>query len=99
MGPLHGLPVSIKAHVGLEGLNISAGFVRYADRKSPDDAVVVKMLLEAGAVVYVRTTEPQGLVCWLDAVMDQIAKKNNNHGSPYYQERVSRLALTNDFVY
>lgn len=33
------------------------------DQKNPDDASIVKILLDAGAVVYARTTEPQGLVC------------------------------------
>ncbi|KAJ5215695.1 Amidase [Penicillium cinerascens] len=61
-GPLHGLPISIKAHVGIKGRDLSAGFVGWLDRTSPDDANIVKILLDAGAVVYARTTEPQGLM-------------------------------------
>lgn len=41
---------------------MSAGFVAWLDRESPDDAIIVKILLDAGAVVYARTTEPQALV-------------------------------------
>lgn len=41
---------------------MSAGFVSWLDRESPDDAIIVKILLDAGAVVYARTTEPQALV-------------------------------------
>lgn len=41
---------------------MSAGFVGWLDRESQDDAIIVKILLDAGAVVYARTTEPQGLV-------------------------------------
>ncbi|KAJ5090880.1 hypothetical protein N7532_009564 [Penicillium argentinense] len=61
-GPLHGLPISIKGHVGLEGRDLSAGFVSWTSKKSPVDANIVKILLNAGAVVYARTTEPQGLM-------------------------------------
>ncbi|CRL26988.1 Amidase [Penicillium camemberti] len=61
-GPLHGLPISIKGHVGLKGRDLSAGFVAWLDRESPDDAIIVKILLDAGAVVYARTTEPQALM-------------------------------------
>ncbi|KAJ5513276.1 Amidase [Penicillium fimorum] len=61
-GPLHGLPISIKAHVGLKGRDLAAGFVSCLDRVSKDDANIVKILLDAGAVVYARTTEPQGLM-------------------------------------
>lgn len=41
---------------------MSAGFVSWLDRESPDDAIIVKILLNAGAVVYARSTEPQALV-------------------------------------
>ncbi|KAJ5497889.1 Amidase [Penicillium expansum] len=61
-GPLHGLPISIKGHIGLKGRDLSAGFVAWLDRESLDDANIVKILLDAGAVVYARTTEPQGLM-------------------------------------
>ncbi|KAE8154674.1 amidase signature domain-containing protein [Aspergillus avenaceus] len=62
LGPLHGLPISIKGHVGLAGRDNTAGFVGWVGRKNEDDAKVVKILLDAGAVVYARTTEPQGLM-------------------------------------
>ncbi|KAJ6051851.1 hypothetical protein N7460_002385 [Penicillium canescens] len=61
-GPLHGLPISIKGHVGLKGRDLSAGFVSWLNQESPDDSNIVNILLDAGAVVYARTTEPQGLM-------------------------------------
>lgn len=66
VGPLHGLPVSIKEHVSIAGRDNTAGFVGWVGRAAADDALIVKLLLAAGAVVYARTTEPQGLVrfCW-----------------------------------
>ncbi|PLB50856.1 glutamyl-tRNA amidotransferase subunit A [Aspergillus steynii IBT 23096] len=61
-GSLHGLPISVKGHVGIAGRDNTAGFVGWVGRKSPDDANVLKILLKAGAVIYARTTEPQGLM-------------------------------------
>lgn len=62
VGPLHGLPVSIKEHIGLEGLDINAGIVSWIGKKSPATASVVQLLEALGAVCYVRTTEPQALL-------------------------------------
>lgn len=62
IGPLHGLPISVKSHVGMKDLESNTGFASWVGRKSPDDANVLKILLAAGAVLYVRTTEPQGLM-------------------------------------
>ncbi|KAG9235564.1 glutamyl-tRNA amidotransferase subunit A [Amylocarpus encephaloides] len=62
VGPLHGLPISVKEHIGVEGRDCTAGFVGWVGNKSPYDANILKILLKAGAVLYVRTTEPQGLM-------------------------------------
>ncbi|KAK1814151.1 hypothetical protein LTR12_011429 [Friedmanniomyces endolithicus] len=62
IGPLHGLPISVKEHVSMKGLDINAGFVSWVGRISPDDALILKLLRNAGAVFYVRTTEPQALM-------------------------------------
>ena len=62
VGPLHGLPISVKEHVGMKGMNQNAGFVSWVDREAQDDAHILKILWNAGCVFYVRTTEPQTLV-------------------------------------
>ncbi|KAF2014673.1 putative general amidase [Aaosphaeria arxii CBS 175.79] len=59
VGPLHGLPVSIKDLTDVKGLNYSMGYVSWADNVSADDAVVVETLRKAGAVIYLKTTMPQ----------------------------------------
>lgn len=48
--------------MGVKGCDTSSGFVAWAGRPSPDDAELLKILIAAGAVEYVRTTEPQALV-------------------------------------
>lgn len=62
IGPLHGLPISVKEHFAMEGLGVNAGFVAWHDRIEKEDAHVLKLLWNAGAVFYVRSTEPQLLM-------------------------------------
>ena len=62
IGPLHGLPISVKEHVGMKDLGLNAGFVSWWDHKGEDDALVLKILWNAGCVFYARTTQPQTLM-------------------------------------
>ncbi|KAJ3531999.1 hypothetical protein NM688_g7491 [Phlebia brevispora] len=63
VGPLHGLPVSIKDHVLVRGHDTSSGYIAWAYKtKATKDAVVVSILREAGAVLYVKTANPQTLL-------------------------------------
>lgn len=62
IGALHGLPLSVKEHIGMKGLGLNAGFVSWYDRKAEYDAHILKILWDAGCVFYVRTTEPQTLM-------------------------------------
>ncbi|KAL8899962.1 MAG: hypothetical protein Q9207_005923 [Kuettlingeria erythrocarpa] len=62
VGPLHGLPISVKEHIGMKGLPCNAGYVAWANHIPADDALILKILWEAGCVFFVRTTEPQTLM-------------------------------------
>lgn len=62
IGPLHGLPISVKEHVGMKGLNLNAGFISWCDKTASADALITTLLWNAGAVFYVRTTQPQTLM-------------------------------------
>lgn len=62
LGPLHGLPISVKEHIGMKGLGLNASFVGWWDRVADEDAHILKILWNAGCVFYVRTTQPQTLV-------------------------------------
>ncbi|KAI0131781.1 acetamidase [Xylariales sp. AK1849] len=62
VGPLHGVPISVKEHLGMKGLDLNAGFVAWVGRISASDALILQILWEAGAVFYVRTTQPQTLM-------------------------------------
>lgn len=62
IGPLHGLPISVKEHIGIKGLGHNGGFVGWWDRVAGEDAHILQLLQNAGCVLYVRTTQPQSLM-------------------------------------
>lgn len=62
IGPLHGLPISVKEHISMKDLGLNCGFVGWWDRVGTFDAHVLQLLRNAGAVFYVRTTQPQCLM-------------------------------------
>lgn len=62
IGPLHGLPISLKEHVGLQGLRCTTGYVSHWDNIAKEDAHIVQVLRNAGAVLHCRTTIPQTMM-------------------------------------
>ena len=62
IGPLHGLPISLKEQLGVRGLRLTAGYVAFWDRIADSDARVAQILTQAGAVVHARTTVPQTMM-------------------------------------
>jgi amidase len=88
VGPLHGLPISVKVrrrpplydrrsllpqeHIQLKGKICHAGFVSKIHNVAAEDAFLVKQLRKAGAIIHVRTNEPQSMmVPLLIAVLSQ----------------------------
>lgn len=59
VGPLHGLPVSLKDQFNIEGIPCSMGYVAHVNRMPQQNSVLAQALLDAGAVLYVRTNIPQ----------------------------------------
>ncbi|CAG8947673.1 unnamed protein product [Penicillium salamii] len=55
MGPLHGLPVSVKEQISIAGRYTNVGFVSLVDNLSAEDAQIVKSLKQLGAVIFART--------------------------------------------
>lgn len=63
VGPLHGVPVSIKDHIMVKGHDTSTGYIAWAYKTyATKDAVAVDLLRRAGAVLYVKTANPQTLL-------------------------------------
>ncbi|KAJ0167053.1 putative amidase [Colletotrichum tanaceti] len=61
-GPLHGIPVSVKEHIGMGGHITHAGFVSKVTNVPLEDALSIRILKKAGAVIHVRTNQPQSLM-------------------------------------
>jgi len=61
-GPLHGLPISVKEHIHLKGTPATSGLVAWKDNISEEDALIVKIFRDAGAIFHVKTTNPQTLM-------------------------------------
>ncbi|KAJ7232166.1 amidase signature domain-containing protein [Mycena haematopus] len=60
VGPLHGLPISIKDHIILAGRKSSAGFsVDMLQPPATKNGFLPQILYDAGAVFYVKTNLPQ----------------------------------------
>lgn len=64
LGPLHGVPVSIKINVDQQGQATTNGLVTFADLVAQEDAPVVANLRRAGAVCIGRTNTPGFSMRW-----------------------------------
>jgi amidase len=59
LGPLHGVPVTIKINVDVKGQANSNGVVAFRDVIAPDDSPVTANLKKAGAVILGLTNTPE----------------------------------------
>ncbi|KAL1743031.1 amidase signature domain-containing protein [Schizophyllum fasciatum] len=62
VGPLHGLPISLKDQFDVAGKECTMGIASWIGRVSVEDAALVTVLKNAGAIPYVRTNVPQTLM-------------------------------------
>ncbi|MCS7078590.1 MAG: amidase [Chloracidobacterium sp.] len=59
LGPLHGLPITVKASFDVAGLPTSLGLIQQAAARAAADAPTVARLRRAGAIVLGKTNLPQ----------------------------------------
>ncbi|KAF2093996.1 amidase [Rhizodiscina lignyota] len=62
IGPLHGLPVSLKDNFNVKGLDSTVGFASLVNDPATYDATLVDILRDAGAVFYVKTNIPTAMM-------------------------------------
>lgn len=76
IGPLHGLPISLKDTFDIEGLDSSIGIAALANKPAKKNGALVEILLKAGAVIYVKTNIPQTLMS-LDSINNVFGRTMN----------------------
>lgn len=64
LGPLHGVPISIKSSIDVEGLRIESGSRLRAGNVATADAPLVARLRNAGAIILGVTNTPELLMAW-----------------------------------
>src|SRR5262245_22090479 len=64
LGPLHGIPVTIKSSIDVAGLLCEAGTELRRGHIARSDAPLVKRLKRAGAIILGNTTVPEFLMAW-----------------------------------
>jgi len=64
VGPLHGVPISIKSSVDVAGMKCEAGTRLRAGYVPAEDAPLVSRLRRAGAIVMGMTNTPELLMAW-----------------------------------
>ena len=63
IGPLHGLPISVKDTFHVKGAYTTIGYVSFLKNgTATENAPLVDLLLNLGAVLYVKTNIPQSLM-------------------------------------
>ena len=62
LGPLHGLPISVKDTFHLAGIDSSIGIAALCFRPALENSPIVQLLLDAGAVIHCKTNVPQTLL-------------------------------------
>jgi amidase len=62
VGPLHGLPISLKDQFNIKGLDTTIGYIARANKPVSEESTLVTLLLNAGAILYVKTNVPATLM-------------------------------------
>ncbi|WFD44775.1 amidase [Malassezia psittaci] len=84
VGPLHGIPVSLKDQFFVDGYETSVGFIAWLDGPASreDEAGIVPILRAAGAVFHVKTNVPTSTMC-VETVNNVMGKTVNPYNRAY----------------
>ncbi|KAF5561441.1 general amidase [Fusarium phyllophilum] len=62
IGPLHGIPVSVKDQFNIAGVDTTLGYVGRSFKPARDNAVMVTLLEKLGAAIITKTVIPQSIM-------------------------------------
>jgi amidase len=82
VGPLHGVPCTLKDSLDTAGLRTTAGTIGWRERVPDHDATVVARVKSAGAIVLGKTNTPE--FTWSDETDNDVFGRTSN---PYDLER------------
>ncbi len=81
MGPLHGVPITVKENIDVAGTPTTSGLVVLADAVAPIDAPIVQRMRAAGAIPIGRTNLPDlGLRIHTDSSLHGLTRNPWNPG-------------------
>ena len=86
VGPLHGLPISLKDNFNIIGKTSATGFCAWADEPMKQESTIVGVLRDLGAVAYVKTNVPVAMM---------IAETVNNCYGRSALFKMSSVAISN----
>jgi len=84
IGPLHGVPISIKESIHVQGMKTTGGLINRSDLISKTDAEVVRRLKKAGAIILAKTNTP--ILCFCQETDNKLYGRTNN---PWNLERTA----------
>jgi Asp-tRNA(Asn)/Glu-tRNA(Gln) amidotransferase A subunit family amidase len=61
-GPFHGIPISLKDQFNVKGYDTTLGYISRAFKPASEDAVLVNILKQLGAVMICKTNLPQSIM-------------------------------------
>lgn len=76
LGPLHGVPITVKDSLDVAGARATAGLMSRSDNIPLRDAVVVARMRTAGAIVLGKTNVPDS--CWDQETTNLVFGRTNN---------------------
>ena len=64
VGPLHGVPMTLKDQFDVKGYDSTLGYVGRAFKPALQDCVLVSLLRNMGAVIVAKSNLPQSIMVW-----------------------------------
>ena len=61
-GPLHGVPITVKDQFSVKGVDSTLGYVGRSFKPATEDALLVKILKDMGAIVIAKSNLPQSIM-------------------------------------
>ena len=66
IGPVHGVPVSVKDQFNVRGVDTTLGYIARSFKPAERDASLVQTLKGLGAIIITKTTIPQSILVRID---------------------------------